>query len=68
MGLVHLDLYGVILVGTIGGRGREGEDVVGTCVTNAACDAVGYVVAGGQDPGPALRRKNLQCEAADSDT
>jgi hypothetical protein len=48
MGLVHLDLYGVILVGTIGGRGREGEDVVGTCVTNAACDAVGYVVGGGQ--------------------
>jgi hypothetical protein len=68
MGLVDLYLEGVIFVGTIGGRGREGKDVVGTCVTKAACDPVGYVVAGGQDPGPALRRKNLQCEAADSDT
>jgi hypothetical protein len=68
MGLVHLDLYGVILVGTINGRGREGKGVVGTCVTKAACDPVGYVVAGGQDSAPALRGESLQCEAADSDT
>src|SRR5580658_202078 len=65
MGLVDLYLEGVILVGTIGGRGREGKDVVRTCVTEAACDPVGYVVAGGQASTPTLSRKNLQREVAE---
>jgi hypothetical protein len=68
MGLVDLYLEGVIFVGTIGGRGREGKDVVGTCVTKAACDPVGYVVAGGQDSTPTLRGESPQGKAADSDT
>jgi hypothetical protein len=58
MELVDLDLYGVILVGTIGGRGAaKDKDVVRIFVTNADCDSVGYVVAGGQDSASTLRRK-----------
>jgi hypothetical protein len=45
MGLAHLDLKCVILVGTVSGRGSKRNHVVSICVLNAPCNLLGYVVA-----------------------